>query len=111
MNIIYTQSGRRSLLSRLTLLSITSLQVIAHEVDTILLHTNPICDTDCLVQSYTHHVLRPIIDEANEHVRQFNEVFYFNKGIDCIDLLSIFRDKGVLDYFPSYFRNFASFYS
>ena len=96
------------MLSRLTLLSITSLQVIAHEVDTILLHTNPICDTDCLVQNYTHDVLRPIIDEANEHVRHFMDVFYSNKGIDFNDLPSIFRDKSVIDSIPAYFRNSES---
>ena len=59
----------------------------------IIVHTDPLYDTACLIQSYTQHKLLPHIDEANEHVRHFLKIFYLNKGVDFIDLPSIFRDK------------------
>ena len=105
LHTIHRQSGKHSMLSRLTSLSIHSLKLIDEEADKIILRTDPLYDTASLIQSYSQHVLHPHIDKATEHTRHFLKIFYLNKGIDFIDLPSIFRDQSVLDSVPKYFRN------
>ena len=56
-----------------------------------------------LTRCYTQHALRPFI-EAN-HIRSFIKIPFINKGIDFIDLPSIFQDKSVIQSIPTYFQN------
>jgi hypothetical protein len=93
------------MLSRLTSLSLTSLKEIDEEADKIVLRTDPLIRTASLVQSYTQHVLRPHIDKLSEHLRFFLKIPFINKGIDFIDIQSIFKDKTVLESIPKYFKN------
>ena len=39
------------------------------------------------------------------HIRHFIKIPFINKGIDFVDLPSIFRDKTVESSFPDYFEN------
>ena len=39
------------------------------------------------------------------HIRHFIKIPFINKGIDFIDLPSIFRDKTVESFIPDYFEN------
>ena len=39
------------------------------------------------------------------HVRHFIKIPFLNKGMDLIDLPSIFRDKSVQSSIPNYFKN------
>ena len=44
----------------------------------------------------------------NYHVRHFIKIPFINKGIEFIDLPSIFRDNNVISAIPSYFENTES---
>ena len=102
---IYKRSGRHKLLSKITNLSISSLQKLDEEADSIYVRTHPFYDVACIIQSYTQHVLRPHIDAKSDHQRHFLKISYLNKGIDFIDLASILRDRRVIDKIPNYFKN------
>ena len=49
--------------------------------------------------------LRPVIDSKINHTRHFIKIPSINKGMDFIDLPSIFRDKSVQSSIPNYFKN------
>ena len=53
----------------------------------------------------TQHALRPYIDSEMNHIRHFIKIPFINKGVDFIDLPSIFRDNTVESYIPDYFEN------
>ena len=48
-----------------------------------------------LTRCYSQHALRPYIDSEINHIRHFIKIPFINKGIEFIDLLSIFRDNSV----------------
>ena len=56
---------------------------------------------------YTQHALRPYIDSGINHIRHFIKIPFTNKGIEFIDLPSIFRNN-VISAIPSYFENTES---
>ena len=58
-----------------------------------------------LTRCYTQHALRPVIDFKINHIRHFIKIPFINKGMDFIDLPSIFRDKSVQSSIPNYFKN------
>ena len=53
----------------------------------------------------TLNMLRPYIDSEMNHIRHFIKIPFINKGIDFIDLPSIFRDNTVEKSIPDYFEN------
>ena len=59
-----------------------------------------------LTRSYTQHALRPVIDSKINHIRHFIKIPFINKGMDFIDLPSIFRDKSAQSSIPNYFKNY-----
>ena len=61
-----------------------------------------------LTRCYTQHALRPYIDSEINHIRHFIKIPFINKGIEFIDLPSIFRDNNVISAIPSYFENTES---
>ena len=58
-----------------------------------------------LTRCYTQHALHPLIDSEINHKRHFIKIAYINKGIDFIDLPSIFQDKSVTSSKHDYFQN------
>ena len=58
-----------------------------------------------LTRCYTPHALRLLTDSEINHKRHFIEIPFINKGIDFIDLHSIFQDKSVTSSIPDYFQN------
>ena len=62
-------------------------------------------DAALLTRCYTQHALRPFIDSEANHIRSFKKIPFINKGIDFIDLPSIFQDKSVMQSIPTYFQN------
>ena len=62
----------------------------------------------CLIRCYTPHTLRPFIDTEINYIRHFIKISFINKGIEFIDLRSIFRDNNVISSIPSYFENTES---
>ena len=102
---LLNNTGIHSMLSRLSSLSISSLREVDQEADKIISRFHPCYNTASLIQSYSQHVLRPHIDTESEHKRFFLKSNYINKGIDFIDLQSIFHDYKVMQSIPTYFQN------
>ena len=58
-----------------------------------------------LTRCYTQHALRPYIDSEINHIRHFIKIQFVNKGIEFINLPSIFKDKSVISSIYTYFEN------
>ena len=54
---------------------------------------------------YTQHALRSYTDLASNHIRHLIKVQFVNKGIEFINLASIFKDKSVISSIPTCFEN------
>ena len=105
LHLIRLASGKYVMLTRLSSLSISALREIDEQSDKIFFRNDSLNGTASLFQSFTQHVLRPHIDTASDHTRTFLKIPFINKGIDFIDLQSIFKDKNVIDSIPKYFKN------
>ena len=99
------KSGRHQMLSKLTSLSLASLRKLDEEANTFYDSKHDLYHTALLTRCYTQHALRPYIDSEINHVRHFIKIPFINKGIDFIDLPSIFRDNTVESSIPDYFEN------
>ena len=51
------------------------------------------------------HFLSPYIDSEVNHKRHFIKILFINKGIEFIDLYSIFKDSLVISSIPNYFNS------
>ena len=58
-----------------------------------------------LTRCYVQHFLSPYIDSEVNHKRHFIKIPFINKGIEFIDLHSIFKDNSVISTIPNYFNN------
>ena len=54
------------------------------------------------------HAVRPYIDSELNHIKHFIKIPFINKGIEFIDLSSIFRNYNVISAIPLYFENTES---
>ena len=57
-----------------------------------------------LTRWYTQHALLPLIDSEINPKRHFIKIPFINKGIDFVDLPSIFQDKSVTSSISDYFQ-------
>ena len=55
--------------------------------------------------SFMKLTLLLIMYVLSNHIRSFIKIPFINKGIDFIDLPSIFQDKSVIQSIPTYFQN------
>ena len=92
-------------LSRLVTLSISSLPILDIEANKFYDRTHQLYDAAILTRCYTQHALRPYIDSEINHIRHFIKIQFVNKGIEFINLHSIFKDKSVISSIPTYFEN------
>ena len=97
--------GRHCMLSYLSSLPISVLRSLDTEANKFYDRTNRLYDAAILTRCYTQHALRPVIDSKINHIRHFIKIPFINKGMDFIDLPSIFRDKSVQSPIPNYFKN------
>ena len=95
------------MLSKLDTLSISSLRKLDDEVNKFYDRKHDLYAAALLTRCYTQHALRPYIDSEIIHIRHFIKIPFINKGIELIDLPSIFRDN-VISAIPSYFENTES---
>ena len=58
-----------------------------------------------LTRCCTEHALRPYTGSNINHIRHFIKIQFVNKGIELINLPSIFKDKSVISSIPTYFEN------
>ena len=54
---------------------------------------------------YVQHFLIPYIDSEVNHKRHFIKIPFINKGLEFIDLHSIFKDNLVISSIPNDFNN------
>ena len=92
-------------LSRLVALSISSLLNLDIEANKFYDRAHGLYDTALLTSCYTQHALRPYIDFKINHIRNFIKIQFVNKEIEFINLPSIFQDKSVISFVPTYFEN------
>ena len=95
------------MLSKLALLSIPSLHKLDDEANKFYDRKHDLCEAVLLTKCYTQHALRPYIDSEINHIKHFIKIPFINKGIEFIDLTSIFRDN-VISSIPSYFEKTES---
>ena len=93
------------MLSYLSSLPIAALRSLDTEADRFYDRNHQMYDAALLTRCYTQHALRPFIDSESNHIRSFIKIPFINKGIDFIDLPSIFQDKSVIQSIPTYFQN------
>ena len=93
------------MLSKLSSLSIASLRKLDEEANKLYDRKHDLYQTDLLTRCYTKHARRPYFVSEINHIRHFIKIPYINKGIDFIDLPSIFRDNTVESSIPDYFEN------
>ena len=92
-------------LSRLVTLSISSLHNLDIEANKFYDRAHRLYDAAILTRCYTQHALRPYIDSEINHIRHFIKIQFVNKGIEFINLPSIFKDTSVISSIPTYFEN------
>ena len=100
---ILLNSGRQQKLSKLASLSVSSLRKLDDEANKFYDRKHNLYDAALLTRCYAQNALRPYIDSEINHIRHF--IPFINKGIEFIDLPSIFRDNNAI---PSYFENTES---
>ena len=98
------KSGRHQMLSKLSSLSIASLRKLDEEANKLYDSKHDLYHTALLTRCYTQHALRPYIDSEINHIRHFIKIPFINKGIDFIDIPSIFRDSTVESSIPDYLK-------
>ena len=92
-------------LSRLVTLSISSLRNLDIEANKFYDRAHRLYDATLLTRCYTQHTLPLYIDSEINHISHFIKIQFVNKGIEVINLPSIFKDKSVISSIPTYFEN------
>ena len=90
-------------LSHLHTLSISSLHNLDIETNKFYERGHPLYDAVLLTRCYTQHALQPYIDSEINRIRHFIKIQFVNKGIEFINLPSIFKDESVIFSIPTYF--------
>ena len=96
--------GRHSMLSFLSSLPISVLRILDTEANKFYDRNHQLYDAAFLTRCYTQHALRLFIDSETNHKRHFIKIPFINKGIEFIDLPSIFKDRSVTSSIPIYFQ-------
>ena len=98
------------MLSKLASLSVSSLRKLDDEANKLYDRKHDLYETALLTRCYTQHALRPYIEFEINHIRHFIKIPFINKGIEFIDLPSIFRDNNVISTIPSYSEKYGISY-
>ena len=85
--------GRHHRLSYLSSLPIAVSRSLDTQANRFYDRNHQMYDAALLTRCNTQHALRPFIDSESNHIRRFIKIPFINKGIDFIDLPSIFQDK------------------
>ena len=93
------------MLAFLSSLPSSVLRILDTEANKFYDRSNQLYDAALLTRGYTQHALRPYIDSEINHKRHYIKVSFINRGMDFIDLPSIFRDSSVISSIPTYFQN------
>ena len=97
--------GRHGLFSFLSSLPILVLRNLELEANKLYNRANTLYKEALIARCYVQHFLSPYIDSEVNNKRQFIKIPFINKGIEFIDLHSIFQDNLVISSIPNYFNN------
>ena len=97
--------GRHSMLSFLSSLPISELRILDTEANKFYDRNHQLYDAALLTRFYTQHALRPFIDSETNHKRHFINILFINRGVEFIDLPSIFNDRSGTSSISTYFQN------
>ena len=86
-------------------LPISALRVLNTEANKFYDRNHQLSDAALLTRCYTQHALRPFMASETNHKRHFIKIPFINKGIEIIDLPSIFKDRSVTSSIHTYFQN------
>ena len=93
------------MLSFLSSLLIPVLRILDIEANRLYGRNHQIYEAALLTRCFTQHGIHPFIDTEINHQRHFIEISFIDKGMDFMDLPSIFQDKSVTSSIPDYFQN------
>ena len=93
------------LFSFLSSLPISVLRYLELEANKLYDRANKLYKAALLTRCYVQHFLSPYIDSEVYHKRHFIKIPFINKGIEFIDIYSIFKDNLVIPSIPNYFNN------
>ena len=88
------------MLSLLSSLPIPVLNILDIEANRFYDRNNQLYEAALLTRCYSQHTHRPLIDSEINHKIHFIKIPFINKGIDFIDLPSIFQDESVSSSLP-----------
>ena len=101
---LFKNKARHQLLCKLGQIPISKLHYIFKEYDTISFFS-PLYEYSRIITAFCHHRLFPRIDKPEDHKRNFLKINYISRGIDFINLSSIFNDSTVRNFIPPFFDN------
>ena len=96
------EHGRHAMLSFLSSLPIPVSRILDIEANRFYDRNHQMYEAVLL---YTQHALHPLIDSEINKKKLFIKIPFINKGIEFIDLPSIFQHKSVTSSIPDYFQN------
>ena len=105
LSLALTNHGRHGLFSFLSSLPISVLRNLELDANKLYDRANKLYKAALLTRCYVQHFLSPYIDSEVNHKRHFIKFPFINKGIEFIDLHSIFKDNSVISSIPNYFNN------
>ena len=97
--------GRHYMLSHLNSLPIAVIRSLDTEANRFYDRNHQMYDAALLTRCYSQHALRPFIDSESNYIIRVIKILFINKGIDFIDLPTIFQDKSMIQSIPTYFQN------
>ena len=84
---------------------ISVLRNLEFEAKKLYDRANKLYKAALLTRCYVQHFLSLYIDSEVNHQRHFIKIPFINKGIEFIDLHSIFKDNLVISFIPNYFNS------
>ena len=96
------------MLSKLSSLSISSLCRLDEKASKVYDRKHDLNEAALLTGCYIQHDLLPYIDSVINNIRHFIKIPFIKKGIEFIDLPSIFRDNTIVSSIPTYFEHTES---
>ena len=88
----------------LSSLPISVLRNLELEANKLYNRASKLYKTALLTRCFVQHFFSPYIDSEVNHKRHFIKIQFINKGIEFIDLHSIFNDNLVISSIPNYFN-------
>ena len=98
----FPSTCQTSVLSSLPISVLRNLELEANDLHN---RANKFYKAALLTRCYVQHFLSPYIDSEVNHKRHFIKISSINKGMEFIDLHSIFKDNLVISSIPNYFNN------